>query len=133
MGAVSKEQAQIEVTDWLDSKRVKAKKREKQKDTIETLVEAIEEGDLIFDQDTKVMTMKLAFGIGKDDNIKELNFKPRANVGEVNSYLKKVKTDDADGRLLCYVYALTGQPAAVIDCLDTEDYALALSIAIFFM
>ncbi len=51
----------------------------------------------------------------------------------IHSHLQGVKPSDADGRVGAYIAALTSTPKAVINCLDTEDYGIAQSIAIFFL
>lgn len=131
--AVSKEQSINEINQWLNFKNVRSKKRKTNEDSIDELVEGIEEGYLTFDADTNELTLELGIPLGTDGQIKSLTFKPRMSVGEIHEYLKKVKPGDADGRLTAYVKALTGQPSAVIDSMDTGDSALTTSIVVFFL
>jgi hypothetical protein len=48
-------------------------------------------------------------------------------------YMNGVKPSDAEGRLLGYIAALTGQARAILEELDTADKKIAMSIAIFFL
>ena len=48
---ISEELAKKEVLKWMDFKNLKPRKREERKDEIETIVEAICDGDLILDKD----------------------------------------------------------------------------------
>ena len=47
--------------------------------------------------------------------------------------LEGVKTSDLDNRIVAFVSALTLQPKAIIESLDTEDYDVCQGIAIFFL
>ena len=131
--AVSKQIATDEITKWLDSKGVRAKKRKENEDSIEELIESVEEGYLIVDDETNELVLELATPLGSEGQIKEFRFKPRLTVGEVHPFLKKLKVGDNDGRLLAYAQALTGQPAAVINSMDTGDQGLIVTITLFFL
>ena len=131
--AVSKQIATEEITKWLDSKGVRAKKRKENEDSIDELIEAVEEGYLVVDHDSNELVLQLATPLGSDGQIKEFRFKPRLTVGEVHPFLKKLKAGDVDGRLLAYAQALTSQPAAVINSMDTGDQGLITTIALFFL
>lgn len=132
MSAVSKSVAIDDINRWLDAKRIREKKREQNKDLIDVLVEAVEDGILIVQEDNS-LTMDLAFGIGEGESIKKLTFKPRLRIDEVKPHLERVKSSDGDGRLMAYVTALTGQPTKLIYSMDTSDQSLATSIALFFL
>jgi hypothetical protein len=47
--------------------------------------------------------------------------------------MQGVKASDGDGRVCAYVAALSSQPKEVIKHLDTEDYAIATAVAVFFL
>lgn len=132
MGVISKELAIKEVEKWLDSKKVKPGKREEKKDSIETIALALMEGDLVLNEDMTI-TQTLLFPILNELPIKELKFKPRINTQTISLYLQGVKTGDFLGMVAAYICALTGQPKAVVQALDTEDYATAQAIAGFFL
>jgi hypothetical protein len=131
MNAVTQEVAEKDVESWLDHKKIKTKKRESQKDAIETLVESMMEGDLVLDPDTFQFKQKLNFPAG---SINELVFEPRMAMGKVRKKLKGVKiTEDTTGYIMGYVATLTNQPYAVIESIDADDYKIGQAIAGFFL
>jgi len=132
MNKLSREQAEVEVNSWLDHKKISAKKREAQRDQIESLVCAMEEGVLILNEN-KVFIHELLTPIGSEAKITKLEFAPRISIGSVHKHLEGVKSDSVDGRILAYVAALTSNTKDVIKKLDTEDYGICQSIAIFFL
>jgi hypothetical protein len=54
-------------------------------------------------------------------------------VHEVQARTKQVKAGDANGILMAYVAALTGENTGIIGKMDTEDYNICQSIAVFFV
>lgn len=131
MKAVAIEEAQKEVTDWLDYKKVSESKRETYKDNIDALAGFVSEGVLSLQEN--VFTHTLKFAVGEGGTITKLEYKPRLSMKTVNEQLQGVKATDADARIVAYIAALTGQPKNVIKLLDTEDYAVAQAIAVFFV
>ena len=129
---VNIDSATAEIDKWLDHKRINEKKREDQKSTIDSLIDAVRFGMLTVDEDFNLV-QKLYFPIGNNQEVEELKYKPRIGVGTVHRHLKGLKADDADGRLAAYVAALTNSTKAQIAALDTEDYGVGQSIAIFFL
>jgi hypothetical protein len=96
-------------------------------------VNAIREGVLVLNED-KTFTHNLSLPISSGDTpIASLTYKPRLTVGAVHAAMQGVKADNADGRILAYVAALSGQPKGVIAHIDTEDYGVCQAIAIFFL
>jgi hypothetical protein len=130
MDKVSREQATQEVEQWLDRKKVYASTREAQKDSIETLIEAMMNGDLTLDEKTNELNHKLLFPL---DEVKELKYKSRLNDKMMRPHLQGVKSNDADGRLNALTACLTSQPKAVIENLDSADKRIMMSIAVFFL
>lgn len=128
---ITKDVAIAEVTKWLDYKKVSQTKREELEKNIETITSAIEQGVLVLNED-KSFTQKLNFAIGENADVKELHYKPRVALGTIHLHMQGVKTGDADGRLAAYVAAVTSNPKELIKKMDTEDYSLALAIALFF-
>jgi hypothetical protein len=121
------------VQKWLDLKRIPAAKRETQKEAINSLIEAVSNGDISI-ADDGVITQKLIFPITiGGGELSELTYKPRLTVGEYKAHTANVKAGDFDGRIMAYVRALTKLQVEVIDRLDTADTSIATSIAIFFM
>lgn len=133
MEKLNRESAEAEVNSWLDYKKISDKKRESYKDNIESLIDAMVEGILTLDDKEKVITQGLKFPIGEEMKVSELKYRPRITVGMVQAHMAGVKATDADGRITAYVAALTSQPKELIKKLDTEDNAVAQSIAIFFL
>lgn len=130
MTALSKELAIEEVNKWLDFKKVKEKKRVAYKDAIEGLADAISEGSLILNEDF-TFTQTLDFPVGADKQFKTLNYKARIDVATIQKYMNGVST--GDGRILATIAALSGQAKEVVSKMDTEDYSVASSVAIFFL
>ena len=134
MSKISKEKAMEEITSWLDFKKVSDNKREVQKDTIETLVDAISDGSLVLTED-KSLLMKLKFPVEAENDMgfSELKFRPRLKTETVQKHLQGVKPSDVDGRLTAYIAALTSTPKSSIVKMDSEDTGLASAIAVFFL
>ncbi len=132
---VTRKVAELEVTKWLDYKKVKDKKRENLQDQIDIMVDAIIDGSLVLDQDFK-FTHTLSFPIENANGevtVKSLTYKPRLSVQEITSRMKGIKSNDPDARVVGYVAALTDKPRAVLTDLDTEDNAIAQAFALFFL
>jgi len=134
MSKIPLEVAQVEIEKWLDFKKVKTQKRENNKEQLELITDAICDGTLVLDDKTFVFTHKLLFPLGSGDSekIKELTYKPRLMVRDINAKMKGVKANDPDGRIVSYIAALTDQPSGIITSLDTEDNSLAQQIVQFF-
>jgi hypothetical protein len=132
MGKVNRELAEQTVDKWLDYKRVKPAKRESYKASIENIIDAVEEGSLILNEETHELEYTLDIPIG-ESKIQVLKFRPRLTVGEINKRLKGVSPKEADARVVAYVSALTGQNSGVIEMLDTNDYDVCQAISVFFM
>lgn len=131
MEKVSREVATEEVNSWLDYKKISDKKRIAQKDQIDSLVDAVCDGTLTLKAD-KTFVQELKFTEGENAILK-LEFKPRLKMSVIHSHLQGVKSSDADGRIGAYIAALTNMPKSVIGTMDTEDFGVAQSIALFFL
>lgn len=133
---VAREVAESEFEKWLDFKKVKDTKRESNSKNIETLVESIMDGTLVLNHDNHEFKHNLSFPIKNSEGqvtVTELIYKPRLIMREVNKHLKGVKSDDADGRVVAYICALTGKAKGIITELDTEDNSTAQGLAVFFL
>lgn len=128
---VNADVARKDIESWLDSKKVRQSRREGRDIQIEDLIAAIQEGVLMYDDKTHVLTHTL-INPPEDAPVKEMKYKHRIRPIDVEPYLKGVSPTDADGRVRAWIQALTGQPMNVVRKLDTEDYSLAQSIALFF-
>jgi len=133
MATISAEISEQEITDWLDYKKIFQKERDKNEDSIELLINAMCDGVIMIDSETKEITHNLLFPIGEDDPITELKYRSRINDKILSSYMKGVKATDADGRLTAYVSALTKQASGIIKALDSVDKKISTAIAIFFL
>jgi hypothetical protein len=134
MGVLDRATAEKEVKAWLDFKKYSQKKRELKAnvEAIAKLVEAFEEGLLVLDPETFVITQNLMFPIGVDIKTNCLKFKARIPYANIATELKGVPTDDIGKFTAAYIAAATGEVKGVILQLDTEDYAVAQSLAGFF-
>ena len=130
MGAVSKEIAEIEIKKWLDVKKVRDTKRESYKESVATLVEAMCSGNLVLNEDNS-LTHTLLFSVGADNAFKTLTYKSRLDVNTRMKYSEGVI--GGEPRIVATIAALTGQGNLIIASMDTEDYGIASSVAIFFL
>ena len=132
---ISKDVAIKEVDRWLDYKRIKPRKRENLSDNIEAMVDAVMDGTLVLEKNYD-WTHNLTFPLENDKGevtVDKLSYKSRIMVRDINSRMKGIKAGDGDARVIGYVSALTGEPAGVLNTLDTEDQAIFLHIATFFL
>ena len=132
---MNEELATAEVVKWMDYKKISPKKREEQKEAIETIAEAIQYGYLVLKDDFKFV-MNLKFPLTGEDGSTELEtleFKARLNNAALHPKMQKVKGLDLTGMMLAHVSALTGQNTGIVRLLDSEDTRVANAIAGFFM
>jgi hypothetical protein len=129
MTKISEELARKEITEWLDKKKVYPSIREEQGPNIDMLVEAMTMGDLILDTTTGEFTHNLLFPMPETN---KLTYKSRLNDRELRPYQNSGK-NDFTSILLGYVSALTKQPKAIIENLDTADRKISQAIAVFFI
>lgn len=133
MRVVSRETAELEVNKWLDFKGVTERKREKQKDNIEFLIDSVESGLLILNEDHS-FTQVLIVPFENEIPIKEIKFRARCPVSVFQKQLQGIKaSNDPLGVVMAYISGLTGQPKGIIQALDSDDYGVASAIAVFFM
>lgn len=133
---VSPELAKKEVANWLDAKRIAPNKRARYADQIESLECAVMYGQVTINSDDRVINHHLAFPIQDSTGVEvlaKLEYKPRLRTEEIQQRLKGVSSSDGSGIVAAVVSALTGQPAAMIGKLDTEDSTIAQSVAVFFL
>ncbi len=132
MEKVSREQAQLEVEEWLDFKKVGSQVRITNRDSIEYLISAIVDGDLSID-DEKNLIQNIKFPSPGELSFSQLKYKPRVSIKVVNSRLIGVKSDDINGRFSAYASALTGVNRDLIKDLETDDFRLVQNIVVFFI
>jgi len=131
---VAKEVAVQEFERWLSYKGIRDKKRKDNESFEETIIAAIEDGQLTLDDD-HVFTLKIT--PVKDANgsnvLESLKFKPRLQVYQLNQKLKGVSANDGDGRVMAYVAAITNENSGVIGLMDTSEYSVCQSIVMYFL
>lgn len=133
MGKIAREVAETEITKWLDYAFVRERARESYKEQIDSLVDAMCDGLLIINHETKVLTQFFNSPIGKDGCEKSLDFKHELRIGAVQNHLRGVKAGDGDGRILAYVCGLTSKNSELIKDMKTHDYNISAAIALFFL
>lgn len=127
-------QAQQEINDWLDSKKVPMYKRDELEKEILALVKALQYGMLTLEN--RVFRHKLLFPLKSESEqvvLDELRYEPRLRGEAIDLALKGVKPDDTAGFIKAHIVALTGKSKGQIGLLDTEDRNIARAIAVFFM
>lgn len=131
MSTVTNKIASEEVAKWLEYKKVSSKKQEQNSDSVETLVSAIEDGDLYLDEKNNlIQKLKFPENLGI---VTELKYKPRVSVSELKSATDGIKATDAEGRIAAYAAAICDQPRTLMLKLDTEDNRIAQAITVFFL
>lgn len=134
---ISEEIANKDIQKWLDFKNVSPRKRntKETKAQIETLVDAICDGDLVLDEDFNLVQALRNPVLDKDGKpaLKEMVFKPRLLLEDVESKLMNVKSDNTIGMLAAYTSALTGVNSAMTKKIDTDDNKTAQAIVMFFL
>jgi len=136
MAKVDREVAQDCVDAWLEARRIKPKKREEKKESIEAIIDAVEDGVIMIDPDTNEITQMLDFPVQNSDGVvtvKELVYKPRLTVLERDKGIKGVKADDGFGLVHGYISAMTDTPKQVLKSLDMQDYNVCQNLATLFM
>lgn len=129
---ITPEVAAVEVQKWLDEKKISQKKRTANQDSIDKLVEAVVEGHLKLTEKF-FWELKLMFPPVGEDPPKELKFRPRITVGDLQKQTKGISADDPQGIMIAYTAAVTGQPKGVISAIDQDDFLVAQAIVIFFL
>lgn len=133
MSKVTIEVAEDEINSWLDKKKILPGLRDARREHINQLVECIQEGVLELNNETFELTHNLLEPFGNEQKTTKLVYKPRLNDKLLQPWLKGVKGDDAEGRMLGYVAALTNTNRLLLELMDTADKRIAMAIAIFFL
>lgn len=134
MEKISVELAEQEINNWLESKKIFEAERVRQKQSVETLVDAVVNGFLTVKEDGDLQHT-LLFPIGSEEKaqVKTLTYKKRLAERDTRKALKGVSPSDVEGRMLAYIQALTDEAAGIIGALDTSDSRIAKSIVVFFL
>lgn len=130
---VALEVAQKDIEKWLDFKKVSPSKREKLKENIDVLIEAVTMGDLVVTEKLELeQTLKFPL-VGESETVTKFTYKPRIDVAQVGEKIKGVSPKDLKGFSFAYTSALTGNPMALCKKMDTEDSSIADKIVEFFL
>ena len=135
MEKVSLDQAKKEVNKWLDFKKVDNDKRDENTENIDALAKAISLGYLILDKDHNfIQDLKFPIEDSEGSPVQsQLKFKPRLTVGEVNKVSNGVKPGDQRANMIANTSARTGNPKAIIDLMDAEDFDTTALIMAYFL
>lgn len=139
--AVSKEVADKEVSKWLDFKKVSQKKREEKEEQINSISEHIQDGVLVYDENTGELIHKLNFEISPDAinknvdtvSFSEIKYSPRVKVDAIEKATNGIDAKNFTALIMAYVSAISGKPKKLIGQMDSSDYKVAQDVAIFFM
>lgn len=133
MSKITQDVAEKDVKRWLEARRTSEKKAEAMAETIKELENFVMEGKLIVDEDG-TLTQILDFPIGEEVMLKELKFKNRISVGDIQKRMtgNNIKSGDIDGRLMVYASALTDKLFNQIAKMDSSDYSVTSTVASFF-
>tara|TARA_R110000803_G_scaffold39924_1_gene86032 strand:- start:557 stop:991 length:435 start_codon:yes stop_codon:yes gene_type:complete len=133
--AVSRDVAEKDLERWLNYKRIGVTKRENMRDNIDILVDAVQDGQLVVEENCSI-TQKLAWPPENEDGevkITSLSYVPRMHFSQIQPKLKGIKPGDTETRLLGYAAALSSQPIGILRKLDTVDLAVMQAVAVFFL
>lgn len=133
MAKVTQEQAEKEVNEWLDYKKISQSKKASKKDNVDTLVAAVVDGDIIFTPEHTIkQILKFPLSVDKDA-VKELEYKARLSTAQMQAAFKGAKMTEAYGMIASLVGVLTGEMTPSIGAMDSEDFSIAQAIASFFL
>lgn len=135
MGVINREQAEKEVNGWLDFKRKSQATRDKLVESISALVDAVVEGDLVFNEDNTISQTLREPVTDKDNNpvIKKLDYKARLKAETLQMHSQGLKTGDDYGRVNAHIAALTTNSKDLVKKMDVDDYNIAsLIVTVFF-
>lgn len=125
---VSLEQAQAEVERMLDIKRVKPLRRAALEPAMKIVVEAIQYGEVIFNEDGSII-QNLSMPI---PNVSKLEYKAHVAASVINAKLKALGNYSPAQKLAVNIQCYTGLAAQVVDMLEPADRDVADCLALFF-
>lgn len=132
MPKVAKEQAEEELNQWLDHKKVFQTMRDEHKDHIDLLTEALMDGIITINLDDYKITHTLIMP-PENGKLTQLVYRSRLNDNLLSTHLKGVSATDGDARLHAMAAALTDTMKGVISKLDSStDKKIMMAIVTFF-
>lgn len=133
MGKIAFEIAKQEVDKWLSEIDYTIDPEDQSEvSSLKTITNAICDGVLILNDDCS-FTQNLKQPIGKEIIINSFKYKTRLTTGEIQEGVSGTKGSDVDGRFIGFISKLTSQPKAIVKAMDSRDYKIGMSIAVFFM
>ena len=127
---VSRDMAEREVSEYLDFKGVRPRRRIEKKEFIDIIIDGVEDGTMSIDAETKVLTHNLIHPCGTSKSFK---YAPRLVQGKIAERLRMSSKSDGHSALACYIAELTDNNISVVGLLDTEDNVIASAVAMLFM
>jgi hypothetical protein len=129
------EQAEAEVSAWLDRKKILPKRRERLSVSIDNLIEAVQYGIISINDDGSIVhTLQIPVTDNKGEMVcDKLTYKARIDTDSLLKAIAALKVNIADTQLMANIAELTGQPYGVITKMDPTDLTVAKSIGVFFM
>ena len=132
---IDRQTAENDVISWLEKKKVFQETREKFKDHIDIIIEAIQNKALVLNPDFTFEHTLLFPLCDEQENplTTSLTYKARINDKQVQPHMRGVKNDDVDNRLNALIAALTNTSKGIISSLDSADKRISTAIGVFFM
>lgn len=133
--ALTREMAVAELEIWFSKKKIRESQKQLQKDSVDALLEIIQDGDLVLNQETNelVYTLAMPEALGDSNTIKELKFKSRLSDVILKPFLVGNTPGNSQEMMLSYLAALTDVPKTILAKLDTADKRIGQSIVVFFL
>jgi hypothetical protein len=125
---VTEKQAQADILRWMNHKQFSLRKRKENAEWIGKLVAAVQDGDLIVNDDYRLVQQLRSTG-------GTLTFSERVPVKMFQDLLKsaKIEGEDGIGRINTMAALATGKTLAEMQALDGEDKDLKDAITLFFL
>lgn len=125
---MTQEAAQAEFERWAyETKKLRPVALKKHADAVDNFVDALCDGTLVIENDGSItQNLRVEPIAGKDS----LKYKPRLTIGEMGRALDTRGSDTEKARKM--VSILTGEMATVIEKMDSNDWAIANLVTVFY-
>ncbi len=127
---MTRETAVKEVNDYLSFKGMRPKRRKEKEESIDVIIDCVEDGTVSIDPETRILKHKLIHPI---KGTKEFNYKARINQGKIATRLRMSSSSDGHSAIACYVAELSDNNITFVGMLDTEDNVISNAVAMLFM
>jgi len=134
---ITREVADQEVREWIESKGFRASKVEKEdfQESIDLLIDSVMDGLLVINDDNS-LTYNLQYPIQDEDGndvLKSMTFNKRLTVGFFTNKMKTSKAKTQEEKTILMISELTGEPAGLIQKVQMADFTELGVIATFFL